>query len=142
MAKKKGKANANTTPSPSSHIYIEEDHNDALKTLTSIDFSALEEEDLAQIDNLSAKEADSLIQNLESAKEAVKDIISTQSGVDNAAGKQVVQKEAGDCGTGAVQESSTDAGNWTQDVWFKSLSVEGRSSIRSDSVLAELLGAE
>ncbi|KAK7243926.1 hypothetical protein RIF29_38739 [Crotalaria pallida] len=32
--------------------------------------------------------------------------------------------------------------SWLKNVWFKSLSVECRSSIRSDSVLAELLGAE
>ncbi|KAK7273430.1 hypothetical protein RIF29_14479 [Crotalaria pallida] len=72
MAKKKGKASATNTPSPSSSNRPEEEHFDPVKSLASLDLSVLDEEDIAGIDNLSAKEADSLIQTLETLKARLK----------------------------------------------------------------------
>ncbi|KAK7267216.1 hypothetical protein RIF29_19881 [Crotalaria pallida] len=103
MARKKGKANASPTPSSSTRTRNEEEQNDPLKSLTSIDFSVLEDEDLAWIDNLSSKEADSLIRTLDAIKSRLKG-----KGVD-----ENTRKES-DAGGDLGQEAPSDARNWTQ----------------------------
>ncbi|KAK7255374.1 hypothetical protein RIF29_28783 [Crotalaria pallida] len=68
----KGKASTNSTPSSSTRARENEEHIYPIKKVSSLDFSAVDEENLVRLDALSAKETENLLRNLDVIKERIK----------------------------------------------------------------------